>query len=57
MVDPVILDVRGNRVREVTIKHPDGEVVTISKLNADEMNFDVALVPRAASCCTRASRT
>ena len=45
-LDPVILDVRGNRVREVTIKHPDGEVVTISKLNADEMNFDVALVPR-----------
>jgi hypothetical protein len=45
-LDPVILDVRGNRVREVTIKHPDGEVVTISKLNPDEMNFDVALVPR-----------
>ena len=45
-LDPVILDVRGNRVREVTIKHPDGEVVTISKLKADEMNFEVALVPR-----------
>jgi hypothetical protein len=45
-LDPVILDVRGNRVREVTIKHPDGEVVTISKLNPNEMNFDVALVPR-----------
>jgi hypothetical protein len=45
-LDPVILDVRGNRVREVTIKHPDGEVVTISKLNPDEMNFDVALIPR-----------
>jgi len=42
----MILDVRGNRVREVTIKHPDGEVVTISKLNPDEMNFDVALIPR-----------
>ena len=45
-LDPAILDVRGNRVREVTIKHPDGEVVTISKLNADEMNFEVALIPR-----------
>jgi uncharacterized protein DUF4340 len=45
-LDPPILDVRGNRVREVTIKHPDGEVVTISKLNADEMNFEVALIPR-----------
>lgn len=45
-LDPLILDVRGNRVRQVTIKHPDGEVVTISKLNPDEMNFDVALIPR-----------
>jgi len=45
-LDPVILDVRGDRVREVTIKHPDGEVVTISKLNPNEMNFDVALIPR-----------
>ena len=45
-LDPVMLDVRGNRVREVTIKHPDGEVVTISKLNPDEMNFEVALIPR-----------
>jgi hypothetical protein len=45
-LDAVILDVRGNRVREVTIKHPDGEVVTISKLNPDEMNFEVALIPR-----------
>lgn len=45
-LDPVILDVRGNRVRQVTIKHPDGEVVTISKPNADAMNFDVAGVPK-----------
>ena len=45
-LDPVILDVRGNRVREVTIKHPEGEVVTISKPNADATNFDVAGVPK-----------
>jgi hypothetical protein len=45
-LDPVILDVRGNRVRQVTIKHPDGEVLTISKPNADAMNFDVAGVPK-----------
>ena len=44
-LDPVILDVRGNRVRQVTIKHPDGEVVTISKPDPDAMNFDVAGVP------------
>jgi Domain of unknown function (DUF4340) len=45
-LDPVILDVRGNRVRQVTIKHPDGEVITISKPNADAMNFDVAAIPK-----------
>ncbi len=45
-LDAVILDVRGNRVRQVTIKHPDGEVVTISKPDPDAMNFDVAGVPK-----------
>jgi hypothetical protein len=45
-LDAVILDVRGNRVRQVTIKQPDGEVVTISKPNADAMNFDVAGIPK-----------
>src|SRR5262249_36367747 len=45
-LDAGILDVRGNRVRQVTIKHPDGEVVAISKPNADAMNFDVAGVPK-----------
>ncbi|HUL81805.1 MAG TPA: DUF4340 domain-containing protein [Gammaproteobacteria bacterium] len=41
-----IVDVRGNRVRQVTIKHADGETVSISKPNADAMNFDVSGVPK-----------
>ncbi len=45
-LDGGIVDVRGNRVRQVTIKHPDGEVVTISKPSADAMNFDVAGIPK-----------
>ena len=44
-VDSVILDVRGERVREVTITHADGEVVRISKASAELANFDVAGVP------------
>jgi hypothetical protein len=44
-VDSVIVDVRGERVREVTITHPDGEVVRISKASAELANFDVAGVP------------
>jgi Domain of unknown function (DUF4340) len=44
-VDSVIVDVRGERVREVTITHADGEIVRISKASAELANFDVAPVP------------
>jgi hypothetical protein len=44
-VDSLIIDVRGDRVREVTITHADGEVVRISKTGAELANFDVADVP------------
>ena len=44
-VDSRIVDVRGDRVREVTITHADGEVVRISKDSAELANFDVAGVP------------
>jgi hypothetical protein len=45
-VDSVIVDVRGERIREVTIKHPDGEVVHISKASPELANFEVADVPK-----------
>jgi len=44
-VDSVIVDVRGDRVREVTVTHPDGEVVHISKASSELANFEVADVP------------
>jgi len=45
-LEPQILDVRGDRVQQVTIKHPDGETVTVSKAARDAQNFDVAAVPQ-----------
>jgi hypothetical protein len=44
-VDAGIVDIRSDRVREVTITHADGEVVRISKASAELANFDVADVP------------
>jgi hypothetical protein len=44
-LDPVILDVRGARIQEVVISHPDGETVRISKQQRSETNFTVADVP------------
>lgn len=44
-LDPEILDVAGNRVRQVTIRHADGETLTISKEDAAQKNFTVADVP------------
>jgi hypothetical protein len=43
---PTIIDVKGDRVQQVTIKHPDGETVTISKAAASAQNYDVANVPK-----------
>jgi hypothetical protein len=40
-----IIDVRGPRIQQITITHPDGEVVTVSKLSADAMYYDVAAIP------------
>jgi hypothetical protein len=45
-VDSRVVDVRGERVREVTITHPDGEVVRLSKASAELANFDVAGIPK-----------
>jgi hypothetical protein len=45
-LDARILDVRGDRVQQVTIRHADGETVSVSKASADAANFDVAAVPK-----------
>jgi hypothetical protein len=44
-LDPEILDVPGNRVQQVTIRHDEGEILTISKEDAAQKNFAVADVP------------
>jgi hypothetical protein len=44
-VESQIVDLRGDRVREVTITQADGEVVRLSKASAELANFDVADVP------------
>jgi hypothetical protein len=44
-LDSLIVDVRGDRVREVTITHGDGEVVRLSKASPELANFEVAGVP------------
>jgi hypothetical protein len=44
-VDSVIVDVRGDRVRQVTITHTDGEVLRLSKTGPELTNFEVAGVP------------
>lgn len=40
-----LLDIDSSEVRFVRIEHPDGEVVSISKENADDSNFAVADIP------------
>jgi hypothetical protein len=44
-VDAAVIDIRSERVREVTITHADGEVVRISKASPELANFEVASVP------------
>ena len=40
-----IIDIDSNRIRSVTIEHPDGEVISISKDAEADVNFTVADVP------------
>lgn len=44
-VDSVIVDVRSDRVRQVTITHADGEVLRIAKTGPELTNFEVAAIP------------
>lgn len=44
-VDSLIVDLRSDRVREVTITHADGEVVRVSKDSPELANYEVADVP------------
>jgi hypothetical protein len=42
---PGIVDIDASRIESAVIRHTDGEVVTVRKANADEVNFDVENIP------------
>lgn len=44
-IDGTIMDVSSSRVASVTIEHPDGETVRITKNDQDDTNFTVENVP------------
>jgi hypothetical protein len=44
-VDSVIVDVRSDRIKQVTITHADGEVLRLSKTGPELTNFEVATIP------------
>ena len=43
---PTIVDVNGDRMQQIMIKHPNGETITISKPTTRLQNYDVAGVPK-----------
>ena len=42
---PEILAIPGSRMARVTVIHPDGETVSVSKADSDQSNFDVEGIP------------
>jgi hypothetical protein len=45
-LDAQIIDLRSDRIAQVTITQPDGQTVRISKASKDAANYDVADVPK-----------
>lgn len=48
-LDTTVIDLASGRVREITITHPDGEIVRAAKASADETNFTVEGIPEGRS--------
>ena len=44
-LDKDIVDIDSSQVRSVTVSHPDGETISISKAAEADINFDVADIP------------
>ena len=40
-----ILAIPGSRMARVTVTHPDGEMVTVSKADSEQSNFDLEAMP------------
>ena len=47
-IDKTILDIPAVRVRSVSVAHPDGETVTVSKADAADQTFTLEDVPEGA---------
>jgi len=45
-LDAQIIDVRSDRIAQITITQPDGQVLRLSKPNKDAANYDVADMPK-----------
>ena len=48
-LDAAVLDLPAARVRSVTVTHPDGEVVRVSKMSSEQPNFAVDAIPEDRS--------
>jgi len=48
-LDTTVIDVASGRVREITVTHPDGEVVRAAKTSAEDANFAVGGIPEGRS--------
>lgn len=44
-LDTALIDIQSDRVRSVTVSHPDDERIAVSRATAEQENFDVADVP------------
>lgn len=44
-LNPDIVDIASGRVREVTVEHPDGNQVTISRASTDEKDYTLTDIP------------
>ena len=48
-LDTNIIDLASARVREITVTHPDGEIVRATKASAEDANFTVENIPEGRS--------
>ena len=48
-LDITVMDLASGRVREITVTHPDGEIVRAAKTSAEEENFAVEGIPEGRS--------
>jgi hypothetical protein len=48
-LDTNIIDLASGRVREITVTHPDGEIVRATKTSSDDANFTVETIPEGRS--------